>query len=227
MTSLFEGIAGALLSILFPERCAACGKAGRSVCPLCKSKIHVHTPVEIRACRGADAVFVCGHYDGVLKKLIRSLKFGRKRLVARHIGEFMADVLSGIEALRRFDAIVPIPVHRSRLAERGFNQSELIAGPIAERYGIPVLTVLMERTRNTRFMYNLGADQRRANVKGAFRASEKAKGKRIILVDDVYTTGSTMSEAAVSLKRRGAVEVAGIAAACAETSIHPTKRGKK
>src|SRR5215211_4172326 len=105
----------------------------------------------------------------------------------------------------RFDAVVPVPLHRSRLRKRGFNQAGLLARGVAERINATVSDTL-EVVRSTRDQVELSTAQRRANVVGAYRASGPLRGK-VILIDDVFTTGATMSACATTLVRAGAQEV--------------------
>ena len=141
-------------------------------------------------------------YDGVGKKIVHALKYrGYKRVVGRLAAPLMLQVLDNAS----FDAVVPVPLHRSRLRKRGFNQAELLARGVAEKMKATVSDTL-EVVRSTRDQVELSAAQRRANVAGAYSATERLRG-RILLVDDVFTTGATMSACAASLVRAGAQEV--------------------
>ena len=105
-----------------------------------------------------------------------------------------------------FDAVVPVPLHWRKRWSRGFNQAELLARPIAKRRQIPVLRAL-RRKRSTEVQATLAVAGRRRNVQGAFEARLNVAGKRILLVDDVMTTGATASACAMALKRAGAKSV--------------------
>ncbi len=127
------------------------------------------------------------------------------RSLGRHLGARLAEAMPRNE---RIDAIVPMPIHWTRRLSRGFNQSELLARELSRHTGLPVLTAL-QRTRRTRKQSDLTGAQRRRNVKGSFSASRNhVQGRRVLLVDDVLTTGSTVNEAAAELKRKGALRVA-------------------
>jgi competence protein ComFC len=141
-------------------------------------------------------------YDGVEKQVVHALKYrGYKRVVGRLAGPLMLQVLGD----GRFDAVVPVPLHRSRLRKRGFNQAELLARGVAEKMKATVSDTL-EVVRSTRDQVELSAAQRRANVTGAYAATVPLRGT-ILLVDDVFTTGATMSACAATLVRAGAEEV--------------------
>lgn len=158
---------------------------------------------------GFDNVYSFGAYDGVLRKLIHLFKFGGVRPLRRTFGGFLAQVLPREP---RFDAIVPMPLHWRRRWQRGFNQSELLAREISRKWGIPVRK-LARRTRATPPQAGLTSAQRTANVQGAFEATTQLKGMRLLLVDDVLTTGATAGACARALKRAGAVHVSLLALA--------------
>jgi ComF family protein len=164
------------------------------VCPLCR-----------RGLRGFDSSYCYGAYDGKLRKLIHLLKYDRMRPLAAHLGELMATALPPGEQV---DAVVPVPLHWRRRWRRGFNQSELLARIVARRYGLKVSRAL-RRGRPTASQAGLTRSMRRANVAGAFfvRSRQEVEGRRILLVDDVMTTGATASACGTALKRAGARRV--------------------
>jgi ComF family protein len=141
-------------------------------------------------------------YDGVGKQVVHALKYrGYKRVVGRLAAPLMVQVLGE----GRFDAVVPVPLHRSRLRKRDLNQAELLARGVAEKMKSTVSDTL-EVVRSTKDQVELSAAQRRANVAGAYAATEPLRGT-ILLVDDVFTTGATMSACAATLVRAGAEKV--------------------
>lgn len=142
-------------------------------------------------------------YEGVGKEIVHALKYrGYTRVVDRLIAPLMLEVL---EDTSRFDTVVPVPLHRSRLRRRGFNQAALMARAIAGELNTSVSDTL-EVVRRTRDQVELSGAGRRTNVAGAFRARERISGT-ILLIDDVFTTGATMSECAGVLMQAGAREV--------------------
>ena len=156
--------------------------------------------------RGFDAAYCFGAYEGVLRDLIHLYKYSRVRTLARPLGDLMASALPRDE---RFDGIAPIPLHWRRQWQRGFNQSMLLARSLSGRTAIPVINAL-GRTYSTATQAGLSKSARRRNVTGAFqcRRRDAVAGKRILLIDDVMTTGSTAAACAVALKRAGAKRVA-------------------
>lgn len=148
-------------------------------------------------------------YQEELFPLIHRMKYAPKPWMARFFGFLMGEVLAeDIEALG-LHGIIPIPLHLKRLRQRGFNQAYLMARGVARRLGIQVMTGLLIRERWTEPQVGLSRRLRERNVRGAFRALEptEIRGKRWLLVDDVYTTGSTLREAAKVLRKASAAEV--------------------
>lgn len=212
----------ALADLFYPQRCVGCERRasdvlcrgcfdalptiGRPVCARCG----MPTAFETFACEecknvdfGFDGARAALRYEGVGKEIVHSLKYGGyTTLVERLAAPLMAEV---VDRKRRFDAVVPVPLHRSRLRRRGFNQAELLARGVARRLEAPV-SAKLEAVRRTRDQVELSAGERRANVEGAFSARARVRGT-ILLVDDVFTTGATMSSCANTLVRAGADEV--------------------
>ena len=156
--------------------------------------------------RGFDAAYSFGAYEGVLRELIHLLKYGRVRSLAGPLGERLA---SALPLDQHFDVVAPVPLHWRRRLARGFNQAALLARAVARRYAAPVSRAL-KRRRRTSNQAGLSHAKRRANVSGAFvvRRPDRVRGRRVLLVDDVMTTGATASACAAALKRAGAAYVA-------------------
>lgn len=148
-------------------------------------------------------------HDGLARTLVHSLKYRDRTDLAPMMAAWMVRAADGeIEAC---DAIVPVPLHRYRLLARKFNQSAELARAIARQTGKPLVLGALQRTRRTKQQIGLSAAARLDNVQGAFSVTQHGKealfGKRILLIDDVYTTGATVSAATRALKRGGAAEV--------------------
>ena len=156
--------------------------------------------------QGFDAVYSYGSYEGTLRELVHLFKYSGVRPLARTFGKFL------VQALPRettFDVIVPMPLHWVKQWQRGFNQSDVLAREIGREWGVPVRRVV-RRKRATRPQAGLTNAKRRANVQGAFKIprGRSLAGMRVLLVDDVVTTGATASACARVLKRAGATHVA-------------------
>ena len=190
--------------------CRRCFEAlplvGRPFCGRCGAP----TAFEVFGCEECrtrdfwfDGAWAPLRYEGVGKELVHALKYrGYLGVVGKVMGPLMSGVL---DAGTRFDLVTPVPLHRSRLAKRGFNQAELMAKSVAQRISAPVLDKL-KLVRRTRDQIELSADARRENVSGALVSRGPVAG-RVLLVDDVFTTGATLSECARVLRRAGAEEV--------------------
>ncbi len=155
---------------------------------------------------GYDAAYSYGFYDGPLRRLIHLFKFERVDSLAGPLGKYLARALP---LDRTFDVVVPMPLHWFRRWQRGFNQSELLAGQVARRFGLPVSGNVLGRSRHTAPQSGLSSAARRRNVAGLFEVADRRliEGRRVLLVDDVLTTGATAQSAARVLKRAGAAQV--------------------
>ena len=221
-SSSFEPYVSALIDLFYPQRCVGCEKrASDLLCRTCFEALpEIQHPVCGRCgmptafetfvceeCRGVDFGFEGARaplrYEGVGKEIVHVLKYrGYTRVVDRLAAPLMVGALDGC---RRFDAVVPVPLHRSRLRRRGFNQAELLARGVARKIYAPVSDTL-QVVRRTRDQVDLSASERRENVAGAFSSKRRVHG-RILLIDDVFTTGATMSSCAEGLLRAGAEKV--------------------
>ena len=153
-----------------------------------------------------------GSYDGGLRELIHLLKYGRVRPAAGVLGRMLAEVIQGLGSEFGSAVVVPVPLHRSKLRQRGFNQAEEIARAALKNLTCNTLTLapgVLERKRATESQTGLSDHQRQGNVRGAFvvAAPELIKDRDVLLVDDVFTTGATAGECARLLRRRGAERV--------------------
>jgi ComF family protein len=154
------------------------------------------------------ARFVC-RYDAIARRLVQRLKYGDRMELARFLGPMMAR--AGGEILAEAEAIVPIPLHRFRFWRRQFNQALTLGKAVAGQAGLPLEPDLLVRRKSTKSQVGLTRTERAANVTGAFKVPPEAKprveGRRIVIVDDVVTTGATVNAAANSLIRAGAASV--------------------
>ncbi|MBZ0134822.1 MAG: ComF family protein [Planctomycetes bacterium] len=166
---------------------------------------------------GTREIVAVGLYTGVLKEMCLALKFGGERRVAGALSAWLAQLCFDRGIVGRIDAVVPMPLHVIRRFERGYNQAALIARELAAALEKPLLDDVLQRERATRRQAKLSAAQRKSNVADAFTVrsgrSDALSGKRLLLVDDVMTTGATLAAAARALKKGGAKGVYGAVAA--------------
>ncbi len=162
-----------------------------------------------RGVRGFDVAYSFGFYEDHLRKLIHLFKYSRIQTLSGPLGKLLARALPLEQS---FDVIVPMPLHWRKRWQRGFNQAELLAREISRRTHVPVRDAL-RRVRNTESQAGLTSAKRRKNVSGAFQPSRRAvnrkllEGTRVLLIDDVMTTGATAASGARALKRAGARHV--------------------
>ena len=159
--------------------------------------------------RHFDAARAALVYEGAGRELIHAFKYRNKTHLRRPLALMTVERLSAFIASQAPELIVPVPLHRKRLRSRGFNQALLLGEIFSSHWKIPLERYNLRRIRWTEPQVNLSACDRRSNVKGAFSIKDSSRicGRRVLLVDDVLTTGSTVEECAVLLKSAGAVEV--------------------
>lgn len=232
---LTEVLAG-LADVVFPPCCASCSAVftegeGPLFCRGCERRIPALTPPLCPRCGisvgpegggdhlcGAclaeeppfDLARALGRYETVLLEAIHRFKYGGQSALGKKLGRRMAAFpFPGFDG-RAFDAVLPVPLHVRRLRERGYNQSLLLAREIARAYRLPLDFQSLQRTQVTAPQVELGRRARQDNVRGAFAVvwPERVEGRRLLLVDDVFTTGSTIGECCRVLRKAGAARIA-------------------
>jgi competence protein ComFC len=146
-------------------------------------------------------------YDGAVREAIHAFKFQGFKKIGRQLVRLVWDKFQGIA--READSLVPVPVSARRLRERGFNQSYIIADEMASLTGLTVDHASLAKNEGVRDQFSLSRDERKKNVRGAFRVDnpDRVKGRRVLLVDDLFTTGYTAAEAARTLIKAGSSDV--------------------
>jgi competence protein ComFC len=163
-------------------------------------------------------IFSLGYFDDRLKAIIHDLKFHGLKPLGAGLGRGLAQLIAPRVDRIKADFIIPVPLHESRRLGRGFNQAEEIAREISRLLDTPLIPDVLYCVRKTRQQAKLPAAEREVNVRGAFAVDDEEgmlKGKRIILVDDVTTTGATLRENARMLRRAGSGKIFGAVAATA------------
>jgi predicted amidophosphoribosyltransferase len=225
----------AVLHVLLPRACAHCRedlpfRAAEPLCAACAAALPPPPDPACARCGGALGVrrgfcagcagrlFACRltraavSYRGPAASLVHAFKFRGFPCAARAAGRVMAADFARREELAGFEALVPVPLHPRRERERGYNQALLLARELGAATGLPVRE-LLERRRAAAPSWRLGRAARRAELSGAFapRAGDGARGLRLLLVDDVCASATTLEECALALRRAGARDVAGYA----------------
>ncbi|GIW91929.1 MAG: amidophosphoribosyltransferase [Pirellulaceae bacterium] len=197
-----------MIGWLFPDYCAGCGRlTGELFCANCRALLRPYPPFPPPT--GLTAARVAFRYEGGLAHAIHRLKYGHRRRIARPLGDLLAAAAGPLDA----DALIAVPLHPTRLRERGFNQAAELAARL-QRPGAPPLIDGLARVRATNQQARLEAPARTANVAGAFVwVGPTPPPPRIILIDDVLTTGATLAACAAALRTAGAHSVSALALA--------------
>ncbi|MDC3953800.1 ComF family protein [Polyangium jinanense] len=198
-----RAIARALLDTLSPPACAACDapvRRDRVFCQPCAATV-------VRTANTPDEPLAFAAFGGALAAALKRFKYGERPDLGRPLGHLLRGLVR--EEAPVVDLVIPVPLHPRRLAERGYNQAALLAHAAADELGVPLAARALVRLRNTPQQATLGRAERRTNVARAFvvRAPRAVRGRRILLVDDVATTGATFSACRDALVEAGARDV--------------------
>lgn len=199
------------IEMFFPKVCLGCRRILEAtphetyLCPACKESIPMHT-IFFRSDVSFMLAAATTYQNETVKKLIHTFKYEKVSTARYPLGELVNAYLDRVAIIPSENAvIVPVPLHPSRMKERGFNQAELLAKEISGHFGIPVCTTLLSRRRKTLAQAKRSIRDRKENVRGCFAVSQDipfSLASTIILVDDVYTSGATLREIAKTLRAR-------------------------
>ena len=232
-------LARSAIELLFPVHCVGCGKEGQVICvscvdelkglqrPFCDTCARPNTDGQCNDCLehppAIGGVLSPCLFEGPIREAIHRLKYRGWRTAAPLLGGLLADHLKQQNLPVRSNGwvLVPVPLHRRRLRTRGYNQSGLLASEVSKALGMPVRDDLLKRSKDSSPQVEVRTqEQRRENVAGNFDAYSTVMGLSVIVVDDVATTGSTLSACAAALKDAGAEDVRGLV--LARDSYQPT-----
>ena len=212
---------------MYPQKCPFCGKIEKQrICKECRKKI---LPVEEPRCKkcgkpireaGKEYCYDCTMIRHVFEegrsiwihkepvsRAVYALKYQNRRIYAKAFVEEMADQYGYYLREKKVELIVPVPLHRKKMRIRGYNQAALVAEVLGEITGISVDEDILVRVKNTKPLKQLNDKERRRSIRGAFSVRKSVWAKTIVLIDDIYTTGSTLDEAARVLLKAGAEKV--------------------
>ncbi len=199
--------------------CSLCGKPHQRMIGLGALSNYPCKECRERPNRHIQRIWGAAQYDGAVGAAIRLYKFRSKARLAQPLAEIMVAFAEMEMDFNQYDCLTPVPLYPTRLRERGFNQSLLLAGALSDAFGVETNQSLV-RIRPTRAQSRLKTEERAMNVRGAFAVTDDAfKGKRVLLIDDVITTGGTITECARAMKRAGAKSVEAFAVALAYPGI--------
>lgn len=220
-----------LVDLLFPPSCAGCNRPGNLFCDHCAQAVVAIAQAVCKRCGRAqvksantlcslcekDATPVltmaraAAFHSEPLRAIIHQFKYGNRPELAEPLGRYLLVAFAAPE-WRRFsiDVVAPVPMFEARQKERGYNQAELLARTFCYHTGLPLAPALLKRIRFTQAQVELNASERQLNVEKAFVADPTVKGKSILLIDDVYTTGATLRSCATSALENGADQVYGL-----------------
>ena len=226
-----KGVLSHLLDLIFVPLCPVCRSPLRNGGPFCEGCSRTIRRVLPPICPQCGLPFpegteghLCGDclsgkfrfllhrsygiYEGALKEAIHRFKYGRDLLLVEPLGDFLLEACEDLRS-RGIDLLIPVPLHPRRLRERGFNQSLLLARHLSKRLGLPCEAEVLVKVKDTPSQTSLSPAERQRAVRGAFEVlkGERIREKRVLLVDDVFTTGATVNEASRVLLRAGAEEV--------------------
>jgi ComF family protein len=201
-----------ILNTVYPMRCAGCQRLRGGWCRECARNLDaVPTEFTLRSIADLDLVMSTGAYEGLLRDAVRALKYHGVRPLGAVLG---ARIAAGIQLMGwSVDAIVPTPLPQGRQRTRGYNQAALIGAAVADILNCPLLPNALTRVRETRTQVGLTAIERLQNLRGAFASRESFAGQRVLVIDDVVTTGATLAGCATALRLQGASAVFGAAVA--------------
>ncbi len=231
---MIKTLAQGFCDLLYPHNCIICQKYLKGhlktdiFCPGCRSLWIANPPPFCVVCPrhclkpGSccsdchrrppffDRAWSAFLYEGPLRRLLHEFKYGQKTFLRHEFGKALIDFVQTYALpIESHDYIIPIPLHSTRLRERGYNQAQLLAEMIGRRFELPLLSNRLLRRHFTRYQATVKPKERWTNLKGAFTISQPRElfGKSVLLVDDLLTTGATVSEAALLLKMAGARRV--------------------
>ncbi len=206
---LTRQVAHLALDLLFPPHCVHCDRVGSLLCPHCLRTVEAAAP---RHVAGLDGVRAAVQYSGAVRSAIHAFKYEG---VTRLLDTLEAWLCTALNAANwPVEMVTAVPLHTRRLRERGYNQAALLAEALAAWHGWDFAPRALSRTRETVSQVNLSARERRQNVAGAFVADSAVfSGRRVLVVDDVLTTGATLAACAEALRAAGASQVFGLTVA--------------
>jgi ComF family protein len=206
------------LDLLFPPRCACCGRVDAVLCAACAEELSRADLIVLPPMPPIHSGAATGRHTGKLRRAVHALKYESDRSTAERLALPLAQRMAAVLAQMKWtiDIVVPVPLHISRLRERGYNQSMLLGVHVAHQFDLPIVPDALTRLRSTDSQVGRSSAERARALKNAFAAQPHCvDGKIILLIDDVCTTGTTLRECAQAALNAGARRVSCLTLACA------------
>lgn len=202
-----------ILEIIFPNVCGICGKIDKhNLCPQCKIKLKklIKANITKMSNKNFTNLAYLFTYGGIIREKIIKYKFKDSAYLYKTFAEIIIKNKKMCGFIKNYDIIIPVPIHKKRYKERGYNQSELLASEIAKTLNISIEKHVLTKNVNNTPQSKLSKIERKNNANGVYKIinAQKIKNKKIIIIDDIYTTGSTANECSKVLKQAGASEIA-------------------
>lgn len=200
----------AVLDLVYPPTCGHCQRVDYRWCPRCMQALR-DCPLDVRlhSLDALDEAASTGGHEGILRDAVHSLKYGQAHSVGEPLGQRLHQAINILDWT--FDTIIPVPLHETRLKQRRYNQAKIIGDALSKRCNAVMNTTTIYRQRDTRSQVGLTQFERQTNVQDAFLPSdEQLAGKRVLIIDDVRTTGATLNACATAVRAAGATTVYGL-----------------
>lgn len=201
-----------VLNFLFPPVCSVCGKVDKNwLCPNCQKRVErleKACVVEIEHKKYEKLLYIF-QYESLVRKLILRYKFSNQAYLNHFFAQMIAKNVENRKLLQQYDLIIPVPMHQKKMQKRGYNQTELVANELSKILQIPTKNDILLKVVNTVTQSKLGGKARQSNIQHAFfvKNDREVEDKKIILLDDIYTTGATSQECSRVLKEAGVAEI--------------------
>lgn len=205
-----------MLELIYPPICGICEKINSEyICEKCKDKLNKYLIYKIEDCKNNKKVYYdykikILRYENVVREKIIDYKFNEKTYIHKTLEKIILNDEKIYSFLKKYDIILPVPLYKNKKWERGYNQTELIAKNLAKDLQITLNNKILKKVKNTKVQSRLTKRERAENIKDAFAVTDRfyIENKKIIIFDDIYTTGSTINECSKILKIANAKEIA-------------------
>ena len=203
-----KNIYNAILNLIYPPKCGICGKFNQNfLCNKCKNNLNNQAEFRIeknqKQIRNYEEHIYIFKYEGIIRKKILDYKFKEQAYLYKTFVNFLLKNEKIFEKIKTYDTIIPVPISKKRKKERGYNQSYLISREIAIQTKLECINNCLYKTKNIIEQSKLNKEERQKNIEGVYelKNSKKIENKKVILIDDIYTTGSTVNECCKTLKK--------------------------